>query len=124
MMAKTPHSANTPSMYPMLRIMQYERGKLANLVDNIWEALLHGPAVLMKGWELEAVMEFSVPDIAKYRPPIWQEVIWQGAGHRDVCPQGTDMHSLDFRHTATWTDIQTEAGCSRLHHADCAVHLD
>lgn len=77
-MAQAPHALNVPGQYPMLRVFEYEKGKSIGLADQIKDALSMGIAVLVHGWEPEDAMEFSVHDIGAYRPPIWQDVTWQG----------------------------------------------
>ena len=63
---------------PMLVVMEYEKGCPQAMVKKIWSVLCQGQAVLVKGWEPEEKMEFTPDDITEYRPPIWQQVCWQG----------------------------------------------
>jgi hypothetical protein len=62
----------------MLRVLEYQKGAASEIMDEITNALSSGTAVLVKGWEPEDAMEFNWHDIGKYRPPIWQEISWQG----------------------------------------------
>ena len=77
-MAQAPHALNIPAQYPILRVLEYERGRADKIMTEILDVLSSGIAVLVKGWELEDAMEFNLQDIGSYRPPIVQEVAWQG----------------------------------------------
>ena len=60
----------------MVVSIEYEDHK--EVVHTLRKFLRQGVAVLIRGWFPGTLVDFTVDDIMRYRPPIHQPVTWQG----------------------------------------------
>lgn len=77
-MAGCPKATDIKAPVPMLIEMDLHKATKMELYERIRKALAQGTAVLVHGWEAGDEMTLCVEDIAMHRPPIDQDVIWQG----------------------------------------------